>query len=49
MPHDHERLAAYVAEVAAMRNTLCFEWRYHFHGVAHDAVRKRAEQQQWPR
>jgi hypothetical protein len=41
---DHERRAARMAEVAAMRDTLSFEWRYDFQGVAHAALRQRAEE-----
>jgi hypothetical protein len=36
---DSEIHASLMAEVAAMRNVLAFEWRYDFHGAAHDALR----------
>lgn len=43
MRHNaNEAEAALMSEVATMRNTLSFEWRYNFHGVAHDAVRQQA-------
>lgn len=39
---DSEIHASAMAEVAALRNVLAFEWRYDFHGAGHDALRTRA-------
>lgn len=45
MRHLHnEREAAFMAEVSRMRNTLSFEWRYKFQGVAHDLEAQRLQE-----
>lgn len=43
---QNEDEAALMAQVAGLRNTLSFEWRYNFQGVAHDALRQRALKRQ---